>query len=90
MGNKKQTVKRLKEPAPDLINLADWVSLREAVNLRVAIEQPLSKQQLLTLWKDKKITARKVFGVKVWLRSELLAYRGKRGRPKAEEPKASA
>lgn len=92
MAKKKTTPKKLTEaPAPDLINLADWVSLREAVNLRIEIGHPLTKQQLLTLWKDKKITAREVFGVKVWLRAELVAYRGKRGRPtKLAEAETSA
>ncbi|MGE0131887.1 MAG: hypothetical protein AB7U82_27705 [Blastocatellales bacterium] len=73
---------------PDIVDLSEWLSLVEATEARIKIKRPLSKQRLYDLAKSGIVSARDIKGVQCWKRAELLAFKGKAGRPSKIEQEA--
>jgi hypothetical protein len=77
----KKILKPPEKPAADVVDLSEWLTVKEGVELREKIGKPLSEQQLRLLAQEGKIQARHIKDTRCLSRNAVLSYSGTRGRP---------
>ena len=70
------------QPPPDLIDLSDWLTAKEAIELRQQVGKSMSLAAIYKAADDSKIVERSIKGVRCFARQDVLDYVPAVGRPR--------